>query len=105
MIDNIFVDFDEFLVNCVYRVVNVSKTNFEKTLTNTDTTIKAAIQPTNADNINKDIVDWSLSYVLIHTKEKLELGQTLIYNISYKIIEAHDWNDYGYYQYVGEQIK
>lgn len=74
--------------------------------TETEINIKAVIQPANKEKINKDKLDWSLKYILVHSTDEIVIGDLIVHkNIRYKSFEDADYSDYGYYESIMEQQK
>jgi hypothetical protein len=80
--------------------------NYEPVNTYVDTPIKAVIQPSSAESLNIDIVDYSLRYFMVHSTTVMTVNDRISYKgKDYRLIEVQDWSDYGYYQAIIEEIK
>jgi len=68
--------------------------------------ISAVIQPAQKEKINPDIIDWRLSYYIIHCAEKILIGDFVEYcGKKFKCIETANYSDYGFYESLFEEIK
>lgn len=80
--------------------------DFEIETVITSKTIKAVVQVADKTKLNPDMVDWSLRYVLAHSTSSMSIGQYIEYGgINYKVVDLGNYDDYGYYRAVGEQVK
>ena len=71
-----------------------------------ESSIKTVIQPANKEKLNKDKIDWSLKYVLVHSVDQIIMDDIIEHKgIRYKAFEDADYNDYGYYELVMEEQK
>jgi len=78
--------------------------------------VRAAIQPAQKNKLNKDKIDWSLKYIMVHSYDQMVLGVSVSGEISisdyivhhgirYKAFENADYNDYGFYETIMEEQK
>lgn len=72
----------------------------------TDVHIHAVIQPANKEKINPNIIDWSLDYQLIHSKQEILVGDQAVFcGTNYKVVELGPYQDYGFSEAIFEEIK
>ncbi len=71
-----------------------------------DTSIKAVVQVAEKEKLQIEIIDWSLEYLMIHSKSQFDINDLIEYKSkNYKIIDLGNWSDYGYYESVAEEVK
>lgn len=66
------------------------------------------VQTESKAKLNPATVDWSLDYLCIHSRVKLELNNFLVYDNRLYEIKAADNADsglYGVYEYLGQEYK
>ena len=74
--------------------------------TTAETTINAVIQVAEKEKLQIAIVDWSLQYLMVHSKTSFTINDLIEYKgKDYKIIDLGNWSDYGYYESVAEEVK
>ena len=72
----------------------------------TPTPFKAVIQPAQKNKLNKAKLDFSLKYIQVHSLEEVKISDIIVHqSISYKAFENADYNDYGYYEIIMEELK
>lgn len=98
--------FDD-LTQTIQKVVEVVETiDFEKTTTKTTTNIEAVVQPANLEKLNVESIDYSKQYLEIHSVSPLEIGDNIIWNSTeFNIVQLGDYNNYGFYNVIAEEIK
>jgi len=68
--------------------------------------IKAVIQPAQKSKLNKDLIDWSLGYLWVHSLETIKKNDKIEYKgKEYRAFEDANYSDYGYYETTFEEIK
>lgn len=103
---NVAEALDDFLQLVKLKVVTRATVDFDPADTVVVFDIQAVVQPADMEKINPDIIDWSRKYKQIHSKVELKVGHFIEYKgADYKIVVAGDYNDYGYYETVGEETK
>ena len=103
------------LINVVTTIVNHRPSEVE-----TPFNVKAAIQPAQKNKLNKDKIDWSLKYIMVHSYDQIiiiadvptsvsgeiSINDYIVHNgIKYKAFENSDYNDYGFYETIMEEQK
>lgn len=91
-----------------YTIKSIAKTtvDFVESETVTARTINAVVQPAQKEHLNAADIDWSLRYLLIHSDSEVELGEMFeVSGEDYKIIDAGDYQLYGYTEAIAEQTK
>ena len=80
--------------------------DFDKKEECVDTTISAVVQPAQKEDLTITNVDWSKSYVLVHSKTAIDINNEITWNgRRYKIVTLGNYEDYGYFETIGEEIK
>lgn len=82
--------------------------------------VRAAIQPAQKNKLNKDKIDWSLKYIMVHSYDQtivigdvptlvsgeISISDYIVHKgIKYKAFENSDYNDYGFYETIMEEQK
>lgn len=89
----------------VLRAV-ISTVNFEPQETIFAREIIATVQPAQKQRINPDIINWSLRYILVHSKDEMFIGEFVKHDgVVFKVIDNGDYNRYGYTESVCEEVK
>ncbi|MBL4759641.1 MAG: hypothetical protein JKY80_02145 [Mariprofundaceae bacterium] len=91
-----------------YTVKSIVKStvNFVEVDTVTARTINAVIQPAQKEHLNAADIDWSLKYIQIHSDSQVFLGEMFeVSGSDFKIIDAGDYQLYGYTEAIAEQTK
>lgn len=79
---------------------------FKPVRTVTIKNIQAVVQPASAELIAKLNLDMTAKYYTIHTTTPLATGQFFEYKgADYRITNLLSWNDYGYYEAIGQDTK
>lgn len=64
------------------------------------------VQPAEKEKLRVEGIDWSLKYILVHSKEKIAIAEYIEHNgEDYKVIAPADWDGYGYCAVIAEQTK
>jgi hypothetical protein len=88
------------------HTITQANVNFRPVNTPVDSAETAVVQPANKDKINPDIIDWSLDYKQMHSRFSVKLiDQVTVDGVKYKIVESGNYNAYGYYESLLEEIK
>lgn len=104
MLPNISDALPEWEQSVIIKTVAITTVNFVPTETVTQRTQKCVIQPTKPTEINIDTIDYKLRYITAHSRSTINVGEYITYNSQdYKVILKSNWNDYGYYEVVGEE--
>lgn len=66
----------------------------------------AVVQIAQKSALNSVTIDWSLQYLMVHSRSDMLMGEYIEYNgEDYKIIQRGAWDDYGYLEVVAEQTR
>lgn len=88
------------------RTITTTTVDFERVDTVVDVPLRAVVQPTKAEDISVQQVDFSLRHYTIHTVEPISITSRIVYQATeYKAIQLNAWGDYGYYEAVFEEVK
>ena len=88
------------------RTVETTTVDFEPVEVVTDTPLLAVVQPTDAETITTEQVDWSKRHYTIHSRSPLDIGYRVVYQgVEYEAIQLLAWGDYGYWEAVFEEWK
>lgn len=88
------------------RTVTRTTTNFVESLTTSDRTQLCVVQVADKTKLDASIVDWSLAYLTVHSRDALALGEYVPKGSAwYKVIAVAPWGDYGYIEAVCEEAR
>lgn len=88
------------------KTVTTTTVNFEPTDVVTGRTQNCVIQVAEKEKINLDTIDWSLEYLMIHSRNALEIDELLEYDgRDYVIKQKGAWRGYGYYEVIAVETK
>lgn len=97
---------DDFTQAVTLSIVTSFTVDFETFESCADTTIQAVIQPAQKEDLTVSNVDWSKSYILIHSPDVFAINNIITWRgVRYKVITRGNFEDYCYYEGVGEEIK
>lgn len=89
------------LKTIVQTVINHRPVN-----TPTDSTIKATIIPATSETLKSLTIDESLTYFTMFATIAIKPNDRIIYQAkTYKVVQDKDYSDYGYSEYVIEEVK
>lgn len=72
----------------------------------TGRTQRCVIQVAEKEKLNPDTIDWSLEYLMVHSKDPIEQGEFIEYKArDYKVVNRGPWQDYGFTEVVAEETK
>lgn len=72
----------------------------------TVSTVLAVVQPADKHKLDMDTLDWSRSYLMVHSRFPLAIGKFVEWQGGdYKIVEAENYGEYGYWEAVAEETK
>lgn len=87
-------------------LVKKSTVDFEEVLTISYRSVNATVQAADYERLGAYDIDWSLEYVWVHSVSDFEVGEYLHWKGKfYKFIPSKDYQDYGYTEGIGEQVK
>lgn len=88
------------------KTVTVTTVDFEEVETITGRNQDCVIQVAEKEKLNSETIDWTLEYLMVHSKSDIEQGEYIEYKSrDYKVIERGPWDDYGYNEFVAEETK
>jgi len=88
------------------KTATTTTIDFKQTTAISESDTRAVIQVADKEKLNPAIIDWSLRYILIHSKSRIVAGQYIEYQgENYKIVTTSNYTDYGYQEVVGEEVK
>lgn len=106
MLPNLKSVISSFAVPVTLHTTIISIVNHRHQETETNTTINAVVQPQNKEQLNKDKVDYSLEYILIHSIVEIGINDSITNNgTKYKCFEKGNWRAYGFFEVVMEEVK
>jgi len=98
--------FTDLEVDTKIKTVTTTTTDFMRTDTVTARVQPCVIQVAEKTKINLDTIDWSLEYLLIHSREALQIDELVEFNgCDYVIKQKGAWRGYGYYEVIAVETK
>lgn len=72
----------------------------------TERTQNCVIQVAQKEKLNSETIDWSLEYLMIHSKQGIAQGELVEFEgVDYKVIERGPWGRYGFTEVIAEETK
>ena len=88
------------------KTVTTETVDFEPVETVTARVQLCVVQVADKEDLNKDTIDWSKEYLMIHSKLNIDMGELIEYDgRDYLIISRGPWRGYGYTEVVAEETK
>ena len=64
------------------------------------------VQAESAENLQIDNIDFSLSYIRVHSRIDFDIQDVIFWeNVDYRIITKINQGNRGFFEFIGEQIK
>ena len=90
----------------VIKTVTESTVDFQRVETVTARTQSCVIQVAEKEKLNPATIDWSLEYLMIHSKLLIEIDELIEYEgIDYIVLERGPWRGYGYTEVIAVETK
>lgn len=90
----------------ILKTVTRTSVDFQKTTSVETESITATVQPLSREKLKTLDIDRSLDYKWFHSTNAFDIGQYIEYKgKNYRLIERAEWQDYGYFEAVGEEHK
>ena len=88
------------------KTVTKTTVDFEPVETVAGRTQDCVIQVAEKEQINPDTIDWSLEYLMVHSKSAIEIDALIEYDgRDYIVTQKGPWRGYGYYEVVAVETK
>ena len=90
----------------VIKSVTESTVDFQPVTVVTVRSQLCVVQVANKEKINPGTIDWSLEYIMVHSRQGIEMDE-LIENDGrdYKVTDRGPWRGYGYTEVVAAETK
>lgn len=63
-------------------------------------------QVADKESLQMDTLDWSLEYLMVHSRFPLQMEEIIVYKgRDFVIVRRGEWSDYGYFEVVAEEMK
>lgn len=96
----------EFAQSLTFKTSVQTVVNYEPVITYTTTTKQGVIYPSKSDDLKSLLIDNTLAYYTVITIDNLDINDLLSYKSKdFKLFSKQDFSDYGYYQFIFEEIK
>ena len=90
----------------VIKTVTEATIDFQRVDTVTSRTQDCVIQVAEKEKLNPATIDWSLEYLMIHSKLGIEIDELIEYEgMDYIVIERGPWRGYGYTEVIAVETK
>jgi hypothetical protein len=90
----------------VIKTVTESTVDFQPVTVVTGRSQLCVIQVAEKEKINPETIDWSLEYILIHSRSGIEIYELIEYDgRDYKVTDRGSWRGYGYTDVVAVETK
>jgi hypothetical protein len=85
----------------VIKTVTETTEDFQRVETVTTRTQNCVIQVAEKEKLNPATIDWSLEYIMVHSRQGIEIDELIEYEgMDYIVIERGPWRGYGYTEVV-----
>jgi hypothetical protein len=90
----------------VIKTVTETTVDFQPVETVTARTQSCVIQFAEKEKLNPATIDWSLEYILIHSRSGIEMDELIEHDgRDYKVTDRGPWRGYGYVEVVAAETK
>ena len=90
----------------IIKTVTESTVDFEPATVVTGRSQLCVVQVANKEKINPGTIDWSLEYILIHSRSGIEMDELIEHDgRDYKVTDRGPWRGYGYVEVVAAETK
>ncbi len=74
--------------------------------TPTPNPIQAVVQVAQKEKLQIEIINWSLQYLMVHSKATISMNDLIEYKgKDFKIVDLGDYDDYGFREAIAEEVK
>ncbi len=88
------------------KTVTTTTVDFEPVEVVTDRAQDCVIQVAEKEKLNLDTINWSLEYIMVHSKSAIEIDELIEDDgKDFKVVQKGAWRGYGYYEVVAEETK
>ena len=90
----------------VIKTVTESTVDFQPVTVVTGRSQLCVVQVANKEKINPGTIDWSLEYILIHSRSGIGMDELIEHDgRDYKVTDRGPWRGYGYVEVVAAETK
>ena len=90
----------------IIKTVTESTVDFQPVTVVTGRSQLCVVQVANKEKINPGTIDWSLEYILIHSRSGIEMDELIEHDgRDYKVTDRGPWRGYGYVEVVAAETK
>ena len=90
----------------VIKTVTESTVNFQPVFTVVQRSQLCVIQVAEKEKINPGTIDWSLEYIMVHSRQGIEIDELIVHDgRDYKVTDRGPWRGYGYTEVVAAETK
>jgi hypothetical protein len=88
------------------KTITKSTVDFVDTEVVTPRFQQCVVQVADKEKLNSETIDWSLEYIMVHSKKDIEVGELIEYKgRDFKVVPRAPWSDYGYIEVIAEETK
>lgn len=88
------------------KTVTNTTVDFEPVEVVTGRTQNCVVQVADKEKLNLDTINWSLEYLMVHSKSDIEIDELIEYKgRDFIVVQRGPWNDYGYTEVIAEETK
>ncbi len=96
----------EWETSVTIKTVTETTVNFNPVNTVKGRTQLCVIQVADKEKINPQTIDWSLEYIMIHSRSAIQMGELVFYKgVDFKVISRGPWTSYGYTEVIAAETK
>jgi hypothetical protein len=91
-----------------FTIKTVTKTtvNFQPVVVVVARTQNCVVQVARIENLILDTINYALQYLMVHSKENIDIDELLVYQgRDFIIVQSGQWDGYGYTECVAEETK
>ncbi len=90
----------------IIKTITTTTVDFQPVEVVTSRVQPCVIQVAEKEQINLDTIDWSLEYLMIHSRNALEIDELVEYDgRDYVIKQKGAWRGYGYHEVIAVETK
>ena len=90
----------------VIKSVTESTVDFQPVTVVTVRSQLCVVQVANKEKINPGTIDWSLEYIMVHSRQGIEMDELIEHDgRDYKVTDRGPWRGYGYTEVVAAETK
>ena len=90
----------------VIKTVTETTEDFQPVTVVTGRSQLCVVQVADKEKLNPATIDWSLEYIMVHSRQSIEIDDLIEYEgMDYIVIERGPWRGYGYTESIAVETK